>query len=132
MLCRGVLESILCSIRAAMGDWRLAMRTTLLDQIKKRRLALKIKSSDMPLLAGINRQQYEKIEKGGNPNLSTIDKIAEAVDAELVLIPKDMVKEVKGFLGTPNHSSSQVSGGVKEYEDNLVADPWALIEEGKT
>ncbi len=121
-----------CSIRAAMSFWRLAMRTTLLDQIKKRRLALKIKSSDMPLLAGINRQQYEKIEKSGNPNLSTIDKIAEAVDAELMLIPKEMVKEVKRFLGTPNHNSSQVSGGVKDYEGDSVADPWALIEEGKT
>lgn len=43
----------------------------------------------MPLLAGINRQQYEKIEKGGNPSLVTLDKIAEGLDAELMLIPKE-------------------------------------------
>lgn len=40
------------------------MRTTLLSQIRQRRKTLNIRSSDMLLLAGINRQQYEKIEKG--------------------------------------------------------------------
>lgn len=124
-----------------------AMRTTLLDQIIRRRQSLKIRSSDMPLLAGINRQQYEKIEKGGNPSLVTLDKIAEGLDAELMLIPKEKLTEIRRVLaaadadpvrpstrgsadakaGLPGSASSERNpwgiGG-----DDGVADPWALIE----
>lgn len=122
-----------------------AMRTTLLDQIIRRRQTLKIRSSDMPLLAGINRQQYEKIEKGGNPSLITLDKIAEGLDAELMLIPKEKMGEVRrvladasatpvhpskrmsGDTGLPGSASSQNSPGGMDADDD-VADPWALIE----
>ena len=123
------------------------MRTTLLDQILRRRKALKIRSSDMTLLAGINRQQYEKIEKSGNPSLITLDKIAEALDAELMLIPKETLGRVKQVLAistdpsrtllasksTVGESLSRAVGssdneGLGTSHDDLIADPWALIE----
>lgn len=122
------------------------MRTTLLGQIIRRRLTLKIRSSDMPLLAGINRQQYEKIEKGGNPSLVTLDKIAEGLDAELMLIPKEKMGEIRrvlaeasvapalpskrmaaGDTGMLGSASSQNSPGGMDADDD-VADPWAMIE----
>jgi transcriptional regulator with XRE-family HTH domain len=123
------------------------MRTTLLDQIIKRREKLRIRSSEMTIRAGINRQQYEKIEKGGNPSLVTLDKIAEGLDAELMLIPKEKLKEVRRILATPFLHSTKVSvdgetisQSVVSPEENefgirgegAVTDPWALIErEGK-
>lgn len=96
---------------------------------------LKIRSSDMPLLAGINRQQYEKIEKGGNPSLVTLDKIAEGLDAELMLIPKEKMAEIRRVLaaadddtGPPGSATSKNSPwGINA--DDGVADPWALIEQ---
>ena len=126
------------------------MRTTLLDQIKTRRKALKVRSSDMPLLAGINRQQYERIEKCGNPSLSTLDKISEALDAELMLIPKEKLRTINRFLEAQTDTSSPkeeiISAGVRvtfqesflsdregsgEDYDNSVVDPWSSIEEKK-
>ena len=125
------------------------MRTTLLEQILERRRALKIRSSDMPLLAGINRQQYEKIEKGGNPSLVTLDKISEGLDAELMLIPKEKIIAVRQVLAAPDHPSPYYSAAntvgeritFKEsfssdeshesFDHDQVSDPWVLIEEGK-
>lgn len=123
------------------------MRTTLLDQIIKRREKLRIRSSEMTIRAGINRQQYEKIEKGGNPSLATLDKIAEGLDAELMLIPKEKLEQVKRILAASFHHSTTVSvdgetvspsvvspegNELGIYEGDAVVDPWALIErEGK-
>jgi transcriptional regulator with XRE-family HTH domain len=76
------------------------MRTTLLRQISERRKSLDVRTSDMPTLAGINRQQYEKIEKGGNPSLATLDRIAEGLDAELLLVPKEHINQVRNLLAT--------------------------------
>lgn len=126
------------------------MRTTLLDQILKRRKALKIRSSDMLLLAGINRQQYEKIEKGGNPSLVTLDKISEGLDAELMLIPKEKMIAVRQVLAAPDHPSpyypaaSAVGERItfkesfssdenhENFDHEQVSDPWVLVEEGKS
>lgn len=114
------------------------MRTTLLDQIVKRRKALNVRSSDMTLLAGINRQQYEKIEKGGNPSLVTLDKISEGLDAELMLIPKDKMEAIRRILATPSSAPSfqeqKVFSPEKAYlgnrDDEPIKDPWVLIEGG--
>lgn len=75
------------------------MRTTLLTQISDRRKSMGVRTSDMPTLAGINRQQYEKIEKGGNPSLATLDRIVEGLDAELLLVPKEHINQVRELLG---------------------------------
>lgn len=112
------------------------MRTTLLSQIRQRRKTLNIRSSDMPLLAGINRQQYEKIEKGGNPSLTTLDKICEGLDAELLLIPKEKLHVIRGILAAPRpdpihhpqNASQSVNGYLSCDDDDTVRDPWLLIE----
>ncbi len=74
------------------------MKTTLLDQIRQRRLALRVKILEMPLRAGLTRQQYGKIEAGGNPRLNTLDQIAEGLDAALVLVPKSKLAAVQRIL----------------------------------
>ncbi|MNF39988.1 helix-turn-helix protein [compost metagenome] len=109
------------------------MRTTLLEQIKRRRLQLGLKGKDMPLRVGLNRQQYGKIEKDGNPSLATLDKIAEGLDATLMLIPKELAGQVERLLaaaaaGAPEAwfayptgvSPSMPAEGVKE----TIEDPW--------
>lgn len=74
------------------------MKTTLLDQIRKRRLALGLKIQEMPLRAGLTRQQYGKIEAGGNPRLNTLDQIAEGLDSALLLVPKSRLEAVQRLL----------------------------------
>lgn len=107
------------------------MRSTVLTQIKRRRLQLGLKGTDMPLRVGLNRQQYGKIEKDGNPSLATLDKIAEGLDATLMLIPKELARQVEQLLeagpawaemryATDRSTSSASGAGVKETIEN----PW--------
>lgn len=108
------------------------MRTTLLDQITKRREKLQYRVTDMPLLTGINRQQYDKIEKGGNPGLATLDKIAEGLNAELMLIPKEKLADVMKILQSeiPRHDMvNRVGGETPNASDDEIADPWKKIEQ---
>lgn len=74
------------------------MKTTLLQQIRERRIALGLQIQEMPLRAGLTRQQYGKIEAGGNPRLNTLDQITEGLDAVMVLVPKDKLKVVQQAL----------------------------------
>ena len=74
------------------------MKTTLLDQIRRRRINLSLKIQDMVLRAGLTRQQYGKIENGGNPRLSTLDQIAEGLESALVLVPKGQLTAVQRLL----------------------------------
>jgi len=127
------------------------MRTTLLEQIRKRRKQLGLKGIDMPARTGINRQQYGLIEKAGNPNLDTLDRIAEGLEAELMLIPKELLAQVKSVLqGTPSATvrittvgphGSQISStaespplphtGMHDTGEEDVDDPWKIIEQAK-
>ena len=58
-------------------------------QIKQRRLALGLQQTDMKLRIGMNQQQYQRIEAGGNPRLETLELIAEGLEADILLIPHD-------------------------------------------
>ncbi|MFP6848321.1 MAG: helix-turn-helix transcriptional regulator [Pseudomonas sp.] len=114
------------------------MRNTVLTQIKRRRVQLGLKGTDMPLRVGLNRQQYGKIEKDGNPSLATLDKIAEGLDATLMLIPKELVRQVEQLLasGATDAGRAQLnyplvqppvlaSGvGIKE----TIEDPWQDLD----
>ncbi|KQQ59910.1 hypothetical protein ASF84_04105 [Pseudomonas sp. Leaf127] len=107
------------------------MKTTLLDQIRKRRLALGIKIQEMPLLAGLTRQQYGKIEARGNPRLTSLDQIAEGLDAVLVLVPKSRLRDVEKVLaddGSLNidHSypKTHSSAGRQDFDPDQDENPW--------
>ncbi len=87
------------------------MRTDLLFQIKKLRLKKALTISAMPLLTGLTRQQYGKIEAGGNPSLSTLDAIVEALDASLVLVPKDKLSAVMNLLEQSSYEAKANDSG---------------------
>ncbi len=89
-------------------------------QIKARRLQLSLQQKDMKLRIGMEQQQYQRVEAGGNPRLDTLELVAEGLEAELVLIPKDKLLAVKALL---RDDSSQQN---KE-EDRGPDDPWSEI-----
>lgn len=99
--------------------------TNLLDQLKTRRLALGYKQKDMPLLVGMTRQQYNRIETRGNPSLNTLQLLADGLNSQLMLIPKERLAEVKALLASENQPSQP--------KINLADDPWQglLGEESK-
>jgi transcriptional regulator with XRE-family HTH domain len=65
------------------------MSSSLIEQLIRRRKALRLTQTDMEEKTGISRQQYGKIERAGNPRLSTLEQIAFVLDAELLLVPAE-------------------------------------------
>lgn len=91
------------------------MTDSLLQQIKKRRLMLGFKQHDMMMRIGVSRQQYQRLEAKGNPQLSTLELIAKGLNCELMLIPKEKARAVIAVLE-----------GSQE-KKNLSDDPWQGI-----
>jgi len=91
---------------------------SLLEQIKKRRIALTLKQHDMMMRVGISRQQYQRLESKGNPRLDTLELIVKGLKSELLLIPQDKLKAVLLVLADDATESSEGS------KKSLTDDPW--------
>lgn len=70
----------------------------LLQALKQRRTELGLTQADVESMTGIKRQQYNRLENSGNPNLKTLDLLAKALNAHLVLVPKDKLTQVEAIL----------------------------------
>lgn len=113
---------------------------SLLQQIKDRRTALKLKQGDMLMRAGFSRQQYQRLEASGNPRLGTLEVLAKGLESELLLIPNEKLAQVLAILDSDNHSKqfkNQTALDVskmsqfwlnhqnsEERKKNLSIDPW--------
>ncbi|WP_244212664.1 helix-turn-helix domain-containing protein [Rahnella woolbedingensis] len=47
---------------------------------------------------GMTQQQYQKIEAGADPRLSTLLRLLEGMDLEMMLVPRQRVQEVQALL----------------------------------
>jgi transcriptional regulator with XRE-family HTH domain len=107
------------------------MADSLLQQLKKRRLMLKLKQSDMMMRIGVSRQQYQRLESKGNPRLDTLELIAKGLNSELMLIPKEKVRAVIDMLESveANPASGQNSSehAMGTQRKSLSDDPWQNI-----
>ena len=105
--------------------------TSILQQIKKRRLTLGLKQNDMMLRIGVSRQQYQRLEAKGNPRLDTLQLIAQGVNSELVLIPKEKLSAVMAILEqdpslhlAPNKYPVAPASVKEDAKKSLADDPW--------
>lgn len=96
------------------------MEKTLLMQLKKRRLQLGLKQQDMHMRVGLSRQQYQRIESQGNPRLDTLTLVAQGLNSELMLIPKEKREAVMQLLLEPQDEPSQPAFD----NQSLVENPW--------
>ena len=104
------------------------MTDSLLQQFKKRRLALGLKQNDMMMRIGVSRQQYQRLESRGNPQLDTLELVAKGLNGELMLIPKEKIgaviavlESVEPDLASGGNPSTQAMGMEKK---SLSDDPW--------
>ena len=102
------------------------MNTSILEQLKKRRLALGMKQKDMMLRVGISRQQYQQLESKGNPRLNTLELVAKGLKSELMLIPNEKINLVKEVLESDSLLPTTLKNkAAKQVEENPLAnDPW--------
>jgi len=108
----------------------------LATQMKARRKQLSLQQKDMKLRIGMEQQQYSRIEAGGNANLRNLELIAEGLDSELVLIPKESLHQVRALLESTHFkkvfSQAEVNSTVGEnqnpqYHVNKINNPWKDI-----
>jgi transcriptional regulator with XRE-family HTH domain len=98
----------------------------LLEQLKKRRIALGLKQNDMLLRIGISRQQYQRLESKGNPRLDTLELISKGLKSELMLISQEKLLAVKAVLeGKDSPYPAEIKETTIRYEENALANnPW--------
>lgn len=87
------------------------------EQLKQRRLALGLQQGDLKARIGMNQQQYQRVEANGNPRLDTLAQIAGALDATLLLVPKEREAAVLALLSDDAPRPSPAAA--------LHEDPWA-------
>ena len=104
------------------------MMNSLLNQMKKRRIALALKQHDMMLRVGISRQQYQRLESKGNPRLNTLELVAKGLQSELLLIPREKLNDVHAVLAGQGLSAAKEADKQNHSQANtsqrLEDDPW--------
>lgn len=106
---------------------------TLLQQIKHRRLALKLKQNEMPMRIGISRQQYQRLEAKGNPRLDTLELIAKGLNSDVMLIPKEKLNAVLAVLESDGNNTSlpHQQSAHSDRQKAISDDPWkGLLKDG--
>ena len=81
-------------------------RNPVLDQILQRRRQLQLTQQDMQSRIGMTRQQYQRLEREGNPRLDTLSLVAEGLNAELMLIPREKRLAVQRLLKEADHEAN--------------------------
>ena len=59
------------------------------EQLKHRRKALGLRQQDMEMRIGMPRQQYQRLESGGNSRLETLELVAKGLKMRVMLIPEE-------------------------------------------
>jgi transcriptional regulator with XRE-family HTH domain len=91
------------------------------DQYRQRRKALRFTQQQVASRTGMVRQQYQRLERGGNPSLDTLELAADGLNARLMLIPMEKWHAIQALLG-----------GQSDESTGLDAVPWeGLLGEGE-
>ena len=96
--------------------------SALLIELKKRRLELKFKQSDMMTRIGFSKQQYNHLERKGNPRLETLELVAKGLNSEIMLIPKEKVNAVKALLNNSGVDNNESQKASENLDDELWSD----------
>ena len=101
-------------------------------QLKERRKSLGLKQEDMTLRVGMSRQQYQYLESKGNPRLDTLELVAKGLRMDVMLIPREKLRDVEDFLA----GKKKIGGGATLTARGSVIksapedDPWGdLLED---
>jgi len=92
------------------------MKSKIHESIRVRRLALGLSQTEVARRSGIQQRQVSLFERGGDVTLSTLLKLAQALDVELLPVPREdsakvaiMIKAKRApapFAASSSHSPS--------------------------
>ena len=76
------------------------MKLKIHETIRARRLALGLSQVEAARRSGIQQRQVSTFERGGDVTLSTLLKLAQALDVELMSSPREDRSKVESLLKT--------------------------------
>jgi transcriptional regulator with XRE-family HTH domain len=74
------------------------MKPKIYETIRARRLALGLSQIEVARRSGIQQRQVSLFERGGDVTLSTLLKLAQALDVELLPVPREDTAKVESLL----------------------------------
>ena len=74
------------------------MKPKIHGTIRARRLALGLSQIEVARRSGIQQRQVSLFERGGDVTLSTLLKLAQALDMELLSVPREDTAKLESFL----------------------------------
>ena len=74
------------------------MKPSIHETIRARRLALGLSQIEAARRSGIQQRQVSLFERGGDVTLSTLLKLVQALDMELVPVPRENAAKVESLL----------------------------------
>ena len=74
------------------------MKSSLHEVIRARRLALGLSQAEAARRSGIQQRQVSTFERGGDVTLSTLLKLAQALDVELLPVPREDTAKLESLL----------------------------------
>ena len=74
------------------------MKPKIHETIRARRLALGLSQIEVARRSGIQQRQVSLFERGGDVTLSTLLKLAQALDVELLPVPREDAAKVDSLL----------------------------------
>jgi len=74
------------------------MRSKIHETIRSRRLALGLSQAEAARRGGIQQRQVSLFERGGDVTLSTLLKLAQALDVELLSVPREDAAKVESLF----------------------------------
>ena len=87
----------------------LFMKPNLHQTIRARRLALGLSQAEVARRSGIQQRQVSTFERGGDVTLSTLLKLAQALDVELIPVPLEDAAKVESLLKAKHGLAPSVS-----------------------
>ena len=81
------------------------MKPSLHETIRARRLALGLSQAEAARRSGIQQRQVSTLERGGDVTLSTLLKLAKALDVELLPVPRGDAAKVESLLKTKREAA---------------------------
>jgi len=74
------------------------MKPSLHETMRARRLALGLSQAEAARRSGIQQRQVSTFERGGEVTLSTLLKLAQALDVELIPVPREDATKLESLL----------------------------------
>ena len=71
---------------------------------------------------GFSKQQYNHLERKGNPRLETLELVAKGLNSEIMLIPKEKVDAVKALLNNSGVDNNESQKASENLDDELWSD----------